>query len=82
MITSKAGTRLGAVVLAWMLCASPSATAQANVGVEGTYHIHGGTVVVGDGQVLEGATVLLQNGSMNNVEWSPRSSCVGSRACY
>ncbi len=59
--TSRSG--LGAATLATLLAfGNAHASAQANVGVEGTFLIRGGTVVVGTGERLEGANVLIQDG--------------------
>lgn len=59
--TSRSG--LGAATLATLVAfGNAHASAQANVGVEGTFLIRGGTVVVGTGERLEGADVLIQDG--------------------
>lgn len=50
-----------------LLALAPSLSAQANVGTEGTFFIRGGTVVVGNGQRLEGANVLIQDGKIAGV---------------
>lgn len=53
----------GAAAVATLLAfGSAHASAQANVGVEGTFLLRGGTVVVGTGERLEGADVLIQDG--------------------
>ncbi len=41
---------------------TPTLSAQSFVGTEGTFFIHGGTVVVGNGQRIPGANVLVQDG--------------------
>lgn len=54
---------LGAATVATLLAfGSAHASAQAKVGVEGTFLIRGGTVVVGTGERLEGTSVLIQDG--------------------
>ena len=59
--TSRFG--LGAATAATLMAfGNAHASAQANVGVEGTFLIRGGTVVVGTGERLEGADVLIQDG--------------------
>lgn len=52
--------RLGAAV-ALLLCARPT-TAQVAVGEAGPFVIRGGTVVVGNGQRMENASVVIQDG--------------------
>lgn len=70
MRTMTSRTRLGVASLttlaAFALFQAPL-QAQASVGVDGTFHIHGGTVVVGDGQVLEDAAVLIQDGRIAGI---------------
>ena len=54
---------LGAATVAALLAfGSAHTSAQAKVGVEGTFLIRGGTVVVGTGERLEGTSVLIQDG--------------------
>jgi len=65
-------SRLAATALAFVppLCAlafAPALSAQSFVGTEGTFFIHSGTVVVGNGQVLPGANVLVQDGRIAGV---------------
>ena len=46
---------------------APALSAQSFVGTEGTFFIHGGTVVVGNGQRIPGANVLVQDGRIAGV---------------
>lgn len=45
----------------------PALFAQSSVGTEGTFFIHGGTVVVGNGQRIPGANVLVRDGRIAGV---------------
>ena len=50
-----------------MLAFVPALSAQSGVGTEGTFFIYGGTVVVGNGQRVVGANVLVQDGRIAGV---------------
>ena len=50
-----------------MLAFVPALSAQSGVGTEGTFFIYGGTVVVGNGQRIVGANVLVQDGRIAGV---------------
>ena len=60
---SKSGFGLGvAAVAALLVFGNARASAQANVGVEGTFFIRGGTVVVGNGERVPNTNVLIEDG--------------------
>ena len=60
---SKSGFGLGvAAVAALLVFGNARASDQANVGVEGTFFIRGGTVVVGNGERVPNTNVLIEDG--------------------
>ena len=60
---SNSGFGLGAAAVAALLAfGNAHASAQANVGVEGTFFIRGGTVVVGNGERVPNTNVLIEDG--------------------
>ena len=68
MKSSSGSIRIGVVAAAaTFLSLTPPLAAQSKVGTEGTFLLRGGTVVVGNGQRISGANVLIQNGLIAGV---------------
>ncbi len=67
VLVRQAVALLGFVPALSALAFVPTLSAQSRVGTDGTFFIRGGTVVVGNGQRIVGANVLLQDGRIGAV---------------